>query len=268
MKAKPYIAIGAILISLSSLGERSLADNQSSQNNISSENFKGFYTGLSIRRSFVNIDDDLSVSGPGAYDPNNSYFQQSSLDAINGLDLNTSDQRNTNGSIFAGYNYSVGEFLIGPELEANFGKQKSSDEVSVEYPCCAPSTVSFKQEVISKYGAALKLKAGMPFKKMMPYIYWGLAWKNIRLENSFSDDHSGSSISASDESDRNTFGYTLGAGVEHLISKKLSLRAEYGFEKYILDDVTLTASNGIKDRVSFSNDFAEHTAKIGLIYRF
>src|SRR5690606_35166038 len=73
-----------------------------------------------------------------------------------------------------------------------------------------------------------------------------------------------------DASDRAGWGYQLGAGVEHALTDRWTLRAEYAYFDFGTTTITGTAVGGGSNGRSFNidADLYVHSLKIGANYRF
>ena len=256
--------------SIAFIGLPAQADTNENRN---SEIFKsGPYVGGSLGYSYVDGDLNQSVDGKGRFQSGKSYWQQTSLDALNKAFSNPEKSDGYEATIFAGYNFKLGSFILSPEGSVFFGnKEVSSSTGNVVYPCCAPNTAKVESRISTNYGADARLRVGIPFKSFMPYAFAGPSLANMQRSQTFSDtygfrSHKGQSTQSA------AWGYILGGGIEYAASETLSLRLEYKYNKYNLS--TRSASGFYigdeysTDLYNVSGNVSSSTISLGAAYRF
>jgi outer membrane immunogenic protein len=146
------------------------------------------------------------------------------------------------GEISAGYDYMFSErFLLGAFVDARYGGQGSSFAV--------PGNVEFS--IDQTYGFDVGLRAGYllnPYS--LAYVLGGYSWQRFEGEMNIS----GVGTVFSDEVDGD--GFTVGAGLETVIGGNWTLKNEYRYASYSMDDEAGTG------------DIDTHTYRIGVNYRF
>lgn len=225
----------------------------------------GLYAGASIGFTSSNLNTDYQALGPGSYGPPASYWQATSLAAINKSTLSNPNYQAVSGSVFAGYNVAWKGLILSPEAALDFGNRSfSSNTGGIKYPCCI-GTVNVGQSINSSFGSNFRFRAGVPVEAFMPYAFGGLSWRNINVQNSFGDTYG---HNASKNTMTGTWGYVVGGGLEYALSKRVSLRAEYGYDAYTLPQQSLTSANATRDSVTFGNYLSSGSGSLGVVYKF
>jgi len=139
-----------------------------------------------------------------------------------------------------GYNYQIGPSVIGIETDLSWANAKGSE----------PFFGATLETRNTWYGTA-RARIGYAFDRFMPYITGGLAYGDMRAEI----DPFG--VSAS----KTKLGWALGGGLEYGFMGNWSIKAEYLYVDlgHMEPSFALPGS-----RV----DFEQHTARVGLNYRF
>ncbi|MDJ1158923.1 porin family protein [Chelatococcus sp. SYSU_G07232] len=142
------------------------------------------------------------------------------------------------GGAQLGYNYQMGGFVVGGELEASYlggGKSKRN----------AASLVSIEQ----KWLGAAKLRAGVALDRTLIFATAGVATSKFDVQGV-------------GNKDKWKTGYLLGAGVEHAFTDNLTLKAEYNYLRFGDQKVAL-AGGGVR-----KSELSDHVVKAGLNYKF
>jgi len=146
------------------------------------------------------------------------------------------------GEISAGYDYMFSErFLVGAFVDARYGGQESSLTV--------PGDVEIS--LTQTYGFDVGLRAGyLVNPSSLAYVLGGYSWQ--RFEGEINVPGVGTVESEDEDGD----GFTLGAGLETVIGGSWTLKNEYRYASYSMDDELGTG------------DIDTHTYRIGVNYRF
>ena len=116
------------------------------------------------------------------------------------MDVNGAD-----GGVFAGYNFQANNWVVGVEVDALLsGVEGSGGGFSVD----------------QEWAASLRLRAGYSLESFLLYGTGGLAV-------------SGTELAAGGAKDNDTqLGWTVGGGIESLITDNLTARVEYRYSDY------------------------------------
>jgi len=143
------------------------------------------------------------------------------------------------GEVSAGYDHIFSErFLLGAFADVRYGGQ----EATIGSPT---GSLSLNQTL----GFDVGLRAGyLVSSTNLAYVLGGYSWQRFELDFN-------SPIPTGDE-DLDGDGFTIGAGLETVIGGNWTLRNEYRFASYSVDD-------GFEEE-----DLDTHTYRVGLNYRF
>ena len=130
-----------------------------------------------------------------------------------------------------GYNYQIGQFVVGLEADIQGADLNSGRNI-------------FGDSVKTEYFGTVRARLGMAFDRWLPYVTGGWAYGNVKT-TAF-DTFSGLSIS-SDKT--HTGGYAVGAGVEYAFTNNLVGGVEY---LYVDLGEKRFANSGVKVGTDFS----------------
>jgi outer membrane immunogenic protein len=133
---------------------------------------------------------------------------------------NKDDSDTSGGAIFGfgvGYNLDFGSFVVGPEADigmlTNDGQLNMKDSVDADYDWFATG----------------RLRAGVDLDGTLLYATGGVAGLNAEFNDRNENDSQGVTF----------WGWTVGGGVEHMISERLSVRLEGLYAEFESEDFTL-----------------------------
>jgi outer membrane immunogenic protein len=145
----------------------------------------------------------------------------------------------------AGFNYQVGQWVIGVEGQISATSIKDSVSATVFVPGAGVGTVSAEASLdwISTFAA----RAGWTFDRWFVYGKLGGAWAHVSAD-AFA---TLGGMSASASADKTVSGWMLGVGTEYALWNNWSAKVEYNM-------------------MDFGNDFDSkvHVVKAGVNYRF
>ncbi|WP_019218837.1 outer membrane protein [Bartonella florencae] len=176
------------------------------------------------------------------------------------------------GGIYIGANFALSHnFILGIETDILFTNRKDtitkaikvdSDDSgkknrSVEESGAKKDSVILSHTLEKKWTGATRMRVGLPFDRIMPYVSAGVAYGQF---------HDILSISIAGENDfkgrsdvtETMIGYTLGGGVEFAMTDNIIMRAEYRYSDF--------GKKKFKDEIELkykTNDF-----RAGVSYKF
>jgi high affinity Mn2+ porin len=174
-------------------------------------------------------------------------------------DLNSGPAGGTSqyGAMFAGAQagydlYLPSRLMLGVELDASFTGYQDFAQV-LAYRATSPGNANEQLE----YLATARARIGYGFGSWTPYVTGGLAWASTRYSRTdvttgFEDATAG----------RLRVGYTVGAGVDHALSKQWSARFEYLYTN--LGSNSFQFGSGAR----YDSQYDLHRFRLGLNYRF
>jgi outer membrane immunogenic protein len=138
------------------------------------------------------------------------------------------------GGVYGGYNWQSGQIVYGAEADLGYNDQKgTSGGITGE----------------EKLNGSVRARLGYDFNPFMIYGTGGVAIA----------DHKVSSAAGSDNN--TSVGYTVGAGVETMVTKNITARVEYRYTDYQDKDYNLGGTN-------VSRGFDDQSVKLGIGVKF
>jgi len=134
-----------------------------------------------------------------------------------------------------GYNYQVGQFVLGLEADLQAADLKASN--------------AFGDRVRTDYYGTVRARVGVAFDRFMPYVTGGWAYGNVKTTIA--------GIGSTDKS--HTGGYAVGAGLEYAFTNNLTAKVEYLY-------VDLGEKSVFNTGVKVGTDFS--VVRAGLNYKF
>lgn len=167
-------------------------------------------------------------------------------DLVDGTDPRwsiNSQMKGVSGGVLAGYNIQSSGVVLG--LEADFGLTSTDADAN---PNEYADFTAFK----AKWNSHLRARVGVPVGKTLIFAAGGLAVTRLKVDDI--DEGWG-------EASHTVTGFTIGGGVEHAVSDRLSVRAEYLFDNY-------AKKAGIIDGYPYTVEPKAHTVRAAVAYRF
>jgi outer membrane immunogenic protein len=149
-----------------------------------------------------------------------------------------------------GYNYQIGQFVIGAEVDAAWAN------VKYEEPLFA-GTLTFKNDYFITAAARL----GYAFDRYLVYGKVGGAWTRDKWDGT--DGIGGTATSRTNRS-----GWMLGAGVEYAFMSNWSAKLEYNYLMFRAVTPTFTTTGGLGVVGTADVKLSTQIVKLGLNYRF
>ena len=193
----------------------------------------GFYAGANAGYGWgtTNVDDNYTAPPPATF----SYSNKPS---------------NFIGGIQVGYNYQVGQMVIGAEADIDYFHDKKLFYLFDNAPFF-PVTTTY-----NALGTA-RLRAGYAFENALVYATGGLAVADVT--DNFTNNAAGLTFKKSGL----RVGWTVGGGLEYAIDNHWSFKTEYLYTK--LQDTDLDRSFPLGD-IKWKHDL--QTVRFGINYRF
>jgi outer membrane immunogenic protein len=173
----------------------------------------------------------------------------------------------------AGYNWQIGQFVSGVEVDAesfhlrasrqasgSFGPNQTADLIGI------PVNYTISSSVGTDWLATVRGRIGWAFDRFLVYGTGGLALTDLQASNAYSDSDTG----VGNWHGRGTrAGWTAGAGLEFALNRNWSVKAEYLY----LNFGSIVTSGQIKaygytQGINTSTDLTAHLARAGVNYKF
>jgi len=198
----------------------------------------------------------------------------------------TSVNSKLNGAIAglqAGYNWQKDKLVLGIEGDIQWSGQKGSSDFLCAVPpfgaaTCSPlstfsapgvagTTLSLDQKL--QWFGTLRGRVGVtPAPTRLVYLTGGLAVGGIKTDGTLTGiTGGGAAIAATGSSSTTKAGWTVGAGLEGLISGKWTGKIEYLYVDYgTVNGTFVNAGGGIQ--ANFSSHITDHVLRAGVNYHF
>jgi outer membrane immunogenic protein len=150
----------------------------------------------------------------------------------------------------AGYNYQIGQFVLGIEGEYSYADVKLEESLFA-------GTLTLKND----YFATASARIGYAFDRSLVYAKLGGAWTRDKWD---ANDGLGGTATATS----NRTGWLLGGGLEYAVWENLSVRLEYDYIKFGTVNPTFTTAGGLVVTGSGDVKLDTQLVKLGLNYRF
>ncbi|WP_019222516.1 outer membrane protein [Bartonella rattaustraliani] len=177
--------------------------------------------------------------------------------------------------LYAGVNFDVGNGLVlGVDTDMLLFQQKDTKTETVGAPAQAAERRSMLREgsddeqknevrgtvshtLKQKWSGATRVRVGLPFDRVMPYVSGGVAYG--QFQDIFSVSITGEQpFNATSDVTNTMIGYTLGGGIDFAVTDDIILRAEYRYSDF--------GKKKFKDVIEIkhnTNDF-----RAGVAYKF
>lgn len=150
------------------------------------------------------------------------------------------------GGLFLGYNRQIKNMVFGIETDGGGGDLSEN-----AHPGSMNSYSSFEID----WNTRVRAKVGVAFDKTLLFLASGLALAKVTVDDT--DPMWG-------KDDAVHLGWTIGAGIEHALTKNLLMRLEYLYDDYGHEDYAITGPYTYKAKV----DLDASTVRVGLSWHF
>jgi outer membrane immunogenic protein len=210
-------------------------------------NWTGFYIGANVGGHFAKDEiNTTSVGFPGS----------AVIDATSGTSLSPSGIL---AGLQLGYNWQVGRFLLGIEVDANWLGGSASRSLSFGPPLNPADLMTNSSK--SQFLTTVRPRVGVVLDRWLIYVTGGLAFETFITNDTFTFP-AATSLTGVDKRSTRT-GETIGGGIEYAVLDSWTVKFEYlyvtfgGFDT-VIPDLPITVHHRYFDNV----------ARIGLNYRF
>lgn len=240
----------------------------------------GFYAGVHLGAVFSDRDSRLdflatecSVCGIGRT-------------AAGSFDAGGASNTSFLGGVQAGYNLQYGQWLFG--VEGDFSLTGDEKNRAVYIPSTSlqaaglaaitdPTSDGFNGQFKSSLDwiSTLRARVGVTSGPLLFYATGGVAFGQVNVEGTFTSLQGGTPnflTPVSFKNDDVQVGWTIGAGVEAMLSDRWSAKVEYNYADLGKTSTQLgyhiNVPTAVRQSVSLEEDLTLHMVKFGLNYRF
>ena len=157
-------------------------------------------------------------------------------------DILGDDSNGISGGAYAGYNYQFNNFVVGAEADIGYSDSEGDGIASVGGAAVA------REGDVGVFGS-LRARAGVAFNPFLIYATGGVAVADVEYTQPNGSDSA------------TAVGYTVGGGVEGMVTDNITARLEYRYTDYGDDDYTIGAD-------TFSSAYDEHSVRAGIGFKF
>lgn len=147
----------------------------------------------------------------------------------------SSDADGFGGSLYTGYNWQSGQVVYGVEADVGMSDQKGY----------AGNGVNMKEG----WNGSVRGRVGYDISPVLVYGTAGVAAANNKVSNAAGSD------------DKTAVGYTVGAGVETMVTNNITARVEYRYTDYQKKDFNVGGT-------TYSRGFDDNSVKVGIGMKF
>ena len=215
---KKILALGVTLASFAAVSGAMAADLPSRkappayESQIPLFTWTGFYAGLNAGVAFGN--------------------NRGGIPAI-GLAGNSSNTRFTGGGQI-GYNYQIGQFVVGIEADLNYLSGRNRNGGAVVLPAAlggipAGSTITASGSNNNNYFGTVRPRIGFAVDRALLYVTGGLAYGGFNGSNTLTvTNPAGVALGTfTNGGSNNRVGYAVGGGIEYAVTNNWTVRGEY-----------------------------------------
>ncbi len=148
------------------------------------------------------------------------------------------------GGAQIGYNYQMGQFVVGAEADFMGSTTRQTSGASVQIPNFlqrGTATESSSSNIQQSWLGTVRLRAGYAADRVLLYVTGGLAYGNVDYSLRTSEvQGNGDTLFFAGSRSQTKAGYTFGAGVEYALTNNWIIRGEYLY--YNLGSVSALAN--------------------------
>jgi outer membrane immunogenic protein len=171
------------------------------------------------------------------------------------------------GGVQGGYNYQIGQFVVGLEADINYVDSKKSQ--SYVLPAIGVVGVSTAQGEL-EYLGTVRGRLGFAYDRALIYATGGLAYGSVKGSSAFSVPALAATWNGA-KSDTRT-GFAVGGGLEYAFTNNLTGKLEYLYYDLGKKNYTVAASNGAAAGTGAFYNLSQETkgsiVRAGLNYKF
>lgn len=135
------------------------------------------------------------------------------------------------GGAQIGYNYQMGQFVIGAEADfmGSTANQSSSGSISIpNFMQNGTALETSNSKIQQSWLGTVRLRAGYAADRVLLYVTGGFAYGNVDYTLTTSEvQGNGSTLYFAGQKSQTKAGYTFGAGVEYALTNNWIIRGEY-----------------------------------------
>ena len=210
-------------------------------------NWTGFYIGANVGGHFAK--DEISTTSFG-------FPGSAVIDGTSGTSLSPSGIL---AGLQLGYNWQVGRFLLGIEVDANWLGGSASRSLSFGPPINPIDVMTNSSK--AQFLTTVRPRVGVVLDRWLFYVTGGLAFETFITNDTFTFP-SAASLTGVDTR-RTRTGETIGGGVEYAVLDSWTVKFEYLYVTFGSIDTDI-----LELPIRVHHQYSDNVARVGLNYRF
>lgn len=231
-------------------------------------NWKGFYIGANLGGAAGGSNHASTPSGTS------TYYADTDLSDINSASQQKLTTSGIIGGVQAGYNYMLGNVVLGAEVDFNAFPQSGSSNPTLRYTCCpgfgADNFFNVRTTVSTDWLLTARPRLGYSLDQFLPYVTGGLAVTDLSAKFRYTDAFDSAQERAQASAIKT--GWTAGFGFEFGVTQNWTIKAEYLYVNFgrIYATGIMSLPSIPSTSVVFRNyaDLHSNIGRIGLNYKF
>jgi outer membrane immunogenic protein len=226
----------------------------------------GWYVGANLGANWG----DSSISGTVLPGTGAILVPPSSVAVINAVGRGSSNKTEFTGGIEGGYNYRIGNWLLG--VETDFVALNVDDRKTLTVQSTLLTTPPLvitnllDQRATTNWMWSLRPRVGYVFGPLLVYGTAGIATSNIKVALGFSDNLVPQNVVLSENSETKT-GWIAGLGAGYALNPRVSVKGEYLYADFGSISTTAFSPTSLVN-LSSEAKVKSNILRVGLDYRF
>ncbi len=237
-------------------------------------NWAGFYLGGNVGGASSAGDVNYTVPPALAGGLPDTPAGDAGIAALAGAHTHVS-ARGFTGGVQAGYNWQLGNIVIGGEVDFNSLSLNNSSDQQAMSGTLVPWVNSIHTSIKTDWLLTARPRLGVAWNQVLLYVTGGLAVTQLKtFQSQFNSDNSGTlTYSESVSNSETRTGWVVGGGMEYAVSDHWSVKGEYlhaDFGNVSSTGTTFPTFLILPRTVSFTHTFDLHVdiARAGINYKF
>jgi outer membrane immunogenic protein len=188
------------------------------------------------------------------------------LDAQSAVTLDTAGFA---GGGQVGCNYQASAFVFGAEIDGQWLTGRDSRRLTLGTPFLA--TDSMTNEIRNSWLATARGRLGVTFDRILLYVTGGAAFGGLRTSDSLGLTAGGTVFVSTADTRSTRAGWTVGGGVELLVERNWTVKAEYLYVDLGSFDAAVPCGLPVclaSTLTTVTHRFTDHVGRVGINYLF
>jgi outer membrane immunogenic protein len=237
---------------------------------------QGWYLGLT-----TGVISGSSAVNTTIYNSPHPYIGTDWLSRINQAGAGTINLNTPTGGIVGGYNWKIGNYLVGWELDFSSLALNNTRFIAMPFDQNSPNQDIFTitNTVQTDWLSTFRYRFGFTFERLLVYATTGLAITQFSTHTIYSDPALNDPVYAgyiTNYAKDTKVGWTAGAGMEWMLTEKWSVKAEYLFVSFsdllssgeLIIIAPLDPSQILSHTFNFSANLQLNIIRAGIVYHF